>query len=217
MNKTTGWILGLASFALVGYGIKVWYDFNRVGIVAIASIIEPALNKVRDGHLMTDLTDAADMALIYTTTTIGKAFEGTFQNSKWETGQTAKGATIVNFTGTILDDKAFEEKFTNAGTCRATLKAAMDSEKISLPEVMEAEQQKRIGLGSDTKLEKTLAPLHTNYQKCLAAAKPLTVKFQFMFTDKGIFLSGIDAGPWGLNLEELKVKDYDEIMRFIYR
>ncbi len=37
----------------------------------------------------------------YPTTTIGKAFEGTFQNAKWESFSTAKGEIVVEFTGTI--------------------------------------------------------------------------------------------------------------------
>lgn len=35
------------------------------------------------------------------TTTVGKAFEGTFQNSKWTTFDTPKGKTVVQFNGTV--------------------------------------------------------------------------------------------------------------------
>lgn len=37
----------------------------------------------------------------YNTTTVGKAFEGTFLDSKWESKETAKGAHFVEFTGRL--------------------------------------------------------------------------------------------------------------------
>jgi hypothetical protein len=37
----------------------------------------------------------------YNTTTVGKAFEGTFQNAKWRSFETAKGETVVEFQGTM--------------------------------------------------------------------------------------------------------------------
>ena len=37
----------------------------------------------------------------YPSTTVGKAFEGTFQNAKWTSFETAKGRTVVQFDGTI--------------------------------------------------------------------------------------------------------------------
>lgn len=37
----------------------------------------------------------------YPSTTVGKAFEGTFQNGKWKSFETPKGATVVEFDGTI--------------------------------------------------------------------------------------------------------------------
>jgi len=39
----------------------------------------------------------------YESTTVGKAFEGTFQDAKWTSFETAKGVTIVQFDGTILE------------------------------------------------------------------------------------------------------------------
>lgn len=38
----------------------------------------------------------------YDSTTVGKAFEGTFQNAKWSSFDTPKGQTIVQFDGTVL-------------------------------------------------------------------------------------------------------------------
>lgn len=40
----------------------------------------------------------------YNTTTVGKAFEGTFQNARWSSFVTPKGTTVVQFDGTILWD-----------------------------------------------------------------------------------------------------------------
>ena len=37
----------------------------------------------------------------YPSTTVGRAFEATFQNAKWTTIDTAKGQTIVQFDGTV--------------------------------------------------------------------------------------------------------------------
>jgi len=50
----------------------------------------PEIDVVRDGVLTG-----------YNSTTVGKAFEGTFQNAKWSSFETAKGATIVEFKGTM--------------------------------------------------------------------------------------------------------------------
>ena len=40
----------------------------------------------------------------YNTTTVGKAFEGTFRDSRWTQFETQKGAVIVEFNGTITFD-----------------------------------------------------------------------------------------------------------------
>jgi zinc-ribbon domain len=37
----------------------------------------------------------------YNTTTVGKAFEGTFQNATWRSLKTSKGVTVVEFKGTM--------------------------------------------------------------------------------------------------------------------
>jgi hypothetical protein len=40
----------------------------------------------------------------HNTTTVGKAFEGTFQNAKWTSFETPKGATVVEFNGKVQPD-----------------------------------------------------------------------------------------------------------------
>lgn len=47
----------------------------------------------------------------YNTTTVGKAFEGTFKNAKWSSFDTPKGATVVQFDGTIKAIKLTERGF----------------------------------------------------------------------------------------------------------
>ena len=56
---------------------------------ATTTSAQPGIELVRSGVL-------AD----HNTTTVGKALEGTFQNSKWTTFETPKGATIVQFDAT---------------------------------------------------------------------------------------------------------------------
>jgi hypothetical protein len=46
----------------------------------------------------------------YDTTTIGRAFEATFRNSKWESGETSKGVTFVEFTG-MLPENLYKEQY----------------------------------------------------------------------------------------------------------
>lgn len=41
----------------------------------------------------------------YNTTTVGKAFEGTFQNAKWTSFETPKGEVVVQFDGSVKSDK----------------------------------------------------------------------------------------------------------------
>jgi len=46
----------------------------------------------------------------YNTTTIGKAFEATFTDSRWESGETNKGARVVEFTGK-LPQSAYQKPY----------------------------------------------------------------------------------------------------------
>jgi hypothetical protein len=51
---------------------------------------DSSVNTVRDGILQN-----------YNTTTVGKAFEGTFQHPKWHSLVTPTGETVVEFNGTV--------------------------------------------------------------------------------------------------------------------
>jgi len=44
------------------------------------------------------------------TTTIGKAFEATFRNPQWQSGETSKGARFVEFTG-MLPEEVYKESY----------------------------------------------------------------------------------------------------------
>jgi hypothetical protein len=54
----------------------------------------------------------------YETTTIGKAFEATFQDPKWNSGQTAKGETVVQFDG-MLPNPEYTHKIEEYKNCLA--------------------------------------------------------------------------------------------------
>jgi hypothetical protein len=92
-------------------GTKLWLWAALVGLVLLGSAAlyfrsgsevkgiwatGSDVNIVRDGVLKA-----------YNTTTVGKAFEGTFQNAKWTSFETPKKEVVVEFNGTITP-KALE-------------------------------------------------------------------------------------------------------------
>jgi len=46
----------------------------------------------------------------YNMATVGRAFEGTFQNARWSSFETQKGVTVVQFDGTIPFDRLYENE-----------------------------------------------------------------------------------------------------------
>jgi hypothetical protein len=62
----------------------------------------------------------------YNTTTIGKAFEATFTNWKWESKESEKGARFVEFTGRLKPD-AYKERFDRHKKCIDSAEARHDS------------------------------------------------------------------------------------------
>ena len=62
----------------------------------------------------------------YNTTTIGKAFEATFTNWKWESKESDKGARFVEFTGRLKPD-AYKETFDRHKKCIDSAEARHDS------------------------------------------------------------------------------------------
>ena len=51
----------------------------------------------------------------HNSTTVGKAFEGTFQKAKWSSFGTPKGETVVQFDGTVLFDRKLCDDLLNRG------------------------------------------------------------------------------------------------------
>ena len=71
---------------------------GRIAIKTSFSINEPrfSINEPGSKH-------RAQLRVLtnYNTTTVGKAFEGTFQDAKWSSFDTPKGETVVQFDGTV--------------------------------------------------------------------------------------------------------------------
>jgi hypothetical protein len=87
-------LLSLGALVALGLGaVVVVRSVHAVGGGTLTSY-DSVVETVRGGVL-------AD----YNTTTVGKAFEGTFQNAKWSALETSKGATVVQFDGTIKANK----------------------------------------------------------------------------------------------------------------
>src|ERR1700722_15297181 len=76
----------------MGIRSRVSLALAATGLLACAGCASKApINLVRNGVLPE-----------FNTTTVGKAFEGTFQKPKWTTFGTSKGTAIVEFTGTVI-------------------------------------------------------------------------------------------------------------------
>ncbi len=77
----------------------------------------------------------------YNSTTVGKAFEGTFQNAKWSSFETPKGATVVQFDGTVSPEglRVSRSKFYLEGFCIDTL--GLQANIANRKEVVSNEQQ----------------------------------------------------------------------------
>jgi hypothetical protein len=60
-------------------------------------LVQTEIDTVRNGILAN-----------YNTTTVGKAFEGTFQNAKWTSFVSPKGVTVVQFNGTLQPERLLQ-------------------------------------------------------------------------------------------------------------
>jgi hypothetical protein len=97
----------------------------------------------------------------YDTTTIGKAFEATFQNPHWEAGETAKGAHFVEFTG-MLPENLYKERY---------MREVQENQKCL--------EEKRSECGESPEAEKTYATV--TFQWIFAANRE---SFQLGFIDE---------------------------------
>jgi hypothetical protein len=84
------WLIagGLILLFLVLFGVMIALRIGAGG--GSFPSMDSAVNTVRNGVLKD-----------YNTATVGKAFEGTFQDAKWRSFETPKGQTIVEFKGTM--------------------------------------------------------------------------------------------------------------------
>jgi len=106
-GRTALWVVALVA---VGVGAVIAFASQWRGIESKFPPIPSmdAVNVVRDGVLEQ-----------YNTTTVGKAFEATFQNVNWQSFETPKGETVVEFSGTYSGSRI--DAFGCATPCRKQL------------------------------------------------------------------------------------------------
>ena len=105
----------------------------------------------------------------FDSTTVGKAFEGTFQNATWSSFETPKGATVVQFDGTVN---------------RAVLNDLTRVDQFLRPEAFLRDRCiDFLGLDQQQKTESDEAKIRS----CVET-RPLPVRFQFLLSaDKTSF------------------------------
>jgi predicted small secreted protein len=84
---------------------------SAIGVIVVASILTTACNKSERSGSSVDSVEAEfspDIRLVrngalpgYDKTTVGKAVEGSFQNSNWRSFTTAKGVEVIEYTRPI--------------------------------------------------------------------------------------------------------------------
>ena len=102
----------IAVLVLVGFGAVLKFG----GASSSLAFGDPAVETVRGGVLKE-----------YSTTTVGKAFEGTFQNAKWTSFVTSKGVSVVQFDGTVQIELLKKNGLANAITAINAQHAKGDS------------------------------------------------------------------------------------------
>jgi hypothetical protein len=92
------------AFATIGFLSSVGCQSSQISNPgspekAVSHAETKAIDLVKNGILKIDKDDGTFKS--YDSTTVGKAFDGTFQDGKWTSFETDKGATVVEFNGTI--------------------------------------------------------------------------------------------------------------------
>jgi hypothetical protein len=161
----------------------------------------------------------------YNTTTVGKAFEGTFPNGQWSSGETAKGATVVEFNGTIRVDALFKGEFLpNLRENCITSLGLSDAVKQADEQYDNSTQEWRDYHGQvdspdydairqkiqDADAERTL--INAKITECGKTISVIPVKFQFVLSaDKKTFKVGyIDENVFG-------AVSKDRVLSFVYQ
>jgi len=162
----------------------------------------------------------------YNTTTVGKAFEGTFQNAKWSALETEKGAIVVQFDGTVLYSKIHSKYYppyvtiswqnnppdwtvsaNSNDTCVAgfantfaTIRSRFDDARLH-PREEELSIRKSV--------EESLAVANSKIEGCVKNT-PVPVKFQFTLS--------ADQKTFKLNyVDDAFGNDQDRALKFIYQ
>jgi len=223
--RVVGWACGgliivLTSAALFinsGTSIKgVWQTTDAQLAAANMAVGTPTSQAATDAPKPSESAVEGDSAVIsvvtngilanYNTTTVGKAFEGTFQGPKWTTFVSPKGVTVVQFDGTITALKLTEQGFVEFdGIYKRPASELVDGciEKLGL-----SAQRAQFNMDwlattpSSTLLStKPLDVQHYNIQKCVAAQVAIPVQFQFVLSaDHTSFQIGyLDETPFKVN------------------
>jgi len=142
----------------------------------------------------------------YNTTTVGKAFEGTFQNPKWKSFVSPKGVTVVQFDGTITALKLTEQGFVEFdGIYKKPASELVDGciENLGLSAERAQFNMDWLATTPSSTLLSTnpLDVKHYNIQKCVAAQVAIPVQFQFLLSaDHTSFQIGyLDETPFKVN------------------
>jgi hypothetical protein len=106
----------------------------------------------------------------YNTTTVGKAFEGTFQDAKWSSFVTDKGVTVVQFDGTIVFN-VLHDASDGMNLFEAASKECLTSVGLGDPSV-------RLDLNKLVRMEDAFNKL----SKCMNG-QPVPVRFQFSLSE----------------------------------
>ena len=162
------WILivvsGMIGLSVLG-GLALYKIGASVAAASPASVVVPwsdkYVSKVREGVLHSP----------FDTTTVSKAFEGTFNNCKWESYQSEKGVRVVQFTGRLKPEMY-----------REALTIGIEDHNICLahpPQYLHVDQPEACGPVPDE-------------------IKWSTVAFQFLFTadEQSFKLGYFDPAPW---------------------
>ena len=121
----------------------------------------------------------------YTSTTIGKAFEGTFDNAIWSESQTPKSQLVVEFSGTILQTRLASQLRSEHGDYGVLEMRKTCDKKFGIMRLIDQEKPENADKvkQADVCVAQTQIPVHFRFT--------LTEdKSDFTLTDMGKFFLG---------------------------
>lgn len=157
----------------------------------------------------------------FDSTTVGKALEGTFQNPRWSSFQTAKGVTVVQFDGTVKPDVLKEAGF-NASTLVTKLVAderkrcfAESGQQEAQSDSPSAIDQARVAAENDAKI----APCMAQVMERLAI--PVRLQFTLSADRRSFEIGYIDMEPFYTAADPYSRHGFERnpeaVLAFIYR